>query len=205
MQIFSDPQYHEPTTQARVRISWFTCWHFLEKRMICITPSRPLLGVTFGYHTHSAYANIAMMHPNKSAEVIFSATTSIYWNNSLRLLVPYLYSQELAGEPPDLLSWRSYQLLLFMPPSSGFVYRLCASTAMACLPCSSHPRKLLLHQRPPRKVPTLVVLLTPTGFFCHWQFCHLHYMQWQESICREFTSRAVLSRDISWDCLFRLW
>ncbi len=40
--------------------------------------------------------------------------------------------------------------------------------------------------------------------FYHWQFCHMHNMQWQESICREFMSRAVLSQDISWDCLLRL-
>jgi hypothetical protein len=47
---------------------------------------------------HGAYANIAAMHPNESAEVISSVTKSIYWDIPLRRLVPYFYFRELAGE-----------------------------------------------------------------------------------------------------------
>ncbi len=74
---------------------------FLDKGKTCIVPSRPLPGISSGYQTYGAYANIAETHTNESTEVIFSATKSIYWDDLLRLSVPYHYFQRLAGELPD--------------------------------------------------------------------------------------------------------
>jgi hypothetical protein len=45
--------------------------------------------------------NIAQTQANESTEVVSSATKRIYWDGTLRLLVPFQYFWELAGELPD--------------------------------------------------------------------------------------------------------
>jgi hypothetical protein len=69
--------------------------------LACVIPSCPLPGISSGYQTYDAYANIAQTHANNSAEVVSSARKRIYWDDPLRLSVPYQYFQELSGEPPD--------------------------------------------------------------------------------------------------------
>jgi hypothetical protein len=99
--MLTNPRYCTPTTHAHARISCYTCQNFLDRGKACIIPSRPLLGISSGYQTYSAYANIAQTHANESTEVVSSATKRIYWDDPLQLLVPYQYFWELAGEPSD--------------------------------------------------------------------------------------------------------
>jgi hypothetical protein len=82
-EILPNLHYFTPTTHARAQISCYTHQNFLDKGKACIIPSHPLPGISSGYQTYGAYANIAETHANESTKVVSSATKRIYRDDPL--------------------------------------------------------------------------------------------------------------------------
>ena len=65
----------------------------------------PCLNATFScfspYQVQGAYAHLNQRHEKYIDEAVAAATTLVYYNDPLRLAVPYVYILEMPTEPPD--------------------------------------------------------------------------------------------------------
>ena len=66
------------------------------------------------YKIQGEYAHLNQRHEKDLDKVVAAATTLVYYNDPLRLAVPYVYLLEMLTEPPDGLLKSIFSLTLIL-------------------------------------------------------------------------------------------
>ena len=78
----------------------------------------PCLNATFScfssYQVQGAYSHLNQRHEKYLDEAVAAATTLVYYNDPLRLAVPYVYLLEMLPEPPNGLLKSIFSLTLIL-------------------------------------------------------------------------------------------
>ena len=123
-EMMTDPRYLSTTTKLRACVLRQTKRLFLFKGKTKINPTRLRDGVNSGYESHGAYAHLGSSI-NESDKLVKNSCKTIFFDDPLRLSIPYNYFADIAGEPPDNAFRR---LLAFICISLIFIGTLIQAT-----------------------------------------------------------------------------
>ena len=103
-EIFTDPRFRgrrSGDNGTKPLISRATRRQYLEKGKVKIQPTNSRHNVFSSYQVHGAFAHVGQNENQKVMNAILHATNYIYFDNPLRLSVPYESITNRIPEPPD--------------------------------------------------------------------------------------------------------
>ena len=88
-------------SHSRAQVSRTTRRQFHDKGKDKILPTWNRLGVYSGYQVQGAYAHLEQQNNTEATDALEAASNILYFNDPLRLSVPYHYIARIKPEPPD--------------------------------------------------------------------------------------------------------
>ena len=99
--MFTDPRFRGSSKHSKARISRHTKRQFIAKGKVKIQPTHARHNVYSSYQVHGAYAHVGQNEKQKMLQAVAAASKDIYFDDPLRLSVPYNYVMKRIPEPPD--------------------------------------------------------------------------------------------------------
>ena len=99
--MFTNPHFRGRYKHSKARISRHTKRQFIAKGKVKIQPTHARQNVYSSYQVHGAFAHVGQNENQKVLQTTAAASKDIYFDDPLRLSVPYQYFWERIPEPPD--------------------------------------------------------------------------------------------------------